>query len=91
MIREKFRIKTPRNTKEALLLDKKNGDSKWIASKMAVVDSRIKWGRDNYWQTTIKIGNSWDILIQVCIQAYISWIEGRTPANNQVMRGNYHR
>eukprot|EP00957_Ditylum_brightwellii_P183720 13993559-Ditylum_brightwellii.AAC.1 len=28
-IREKFGVKILRNTKEALLLDKKNGDSKW--------------------------------------------------------------
>eukprot|EP00957_Ditylum_brightwellii_P091867 6995069-Ditylum_brightwellii.AAC.1 len=58
--KEKFGIKIPEDTEEALLIDERNGDSKRTTYKTAV-----------------------------CIQVYISWIEERTLANNQIKRGNY--
>eukprot|EP00957_Ditylum_brightwellii_P004521 343471-Ditylum_brightwellii.AAC.1 len=62
--KEKFRIKILGDTEEALLIEERKGNRKWTACKMAVVDSWIKQERDNYWLTTILIGNSWDIPIQ---------------------------
>eukprot|EP00957_Ditylum_brightwellii_P009590 723517-Ditylum_brightwellii.AAC.1 len=41
-IREKFGIKIPRNMKEALLLDKKNGDSKWAEAICKKIDL-LEW------------------------------------------------
>jgi len=61
-IREKFGIKISRNTREALLLDKKNGDSKWaeaICKEMDALerlgvfqyhDARTKFHRHDGWQ-----------------------------------------
>eukprot|EP00957_Ditylum_brightwellii_P190084 14471255-Ditylum_brightwellii.AAC.1 len=86
--KEKFGIKILGDTEEELLIEERKGGSKWIASKTAIIDLQIKWERDNYWLTTIKMGSSLDIPVQVCTQVYISWIEGKTPDNNQVRRGN---
>eukprot|EP00957_Ditylum_brightwellii_P100725 7677027-Ditylum_brightwellii.AAC.1 len=45
-VRGKFEIKIPRSTKEVLLLDKKNGDSKWAEYH----DARTKFHQNDGWQ-----------------------------------------
>eukprot|EP00957_Ditylum_brightwellii_P210501 15365052-Ditylum_brightwellii.AAC.3 len=47
-IREKFRIKIPRNTKEALLLDKKNGDNKLKEAICKEMDALERFGVFQY-------------------------------------------
>eukprot|EP00957_Ditylum_brightwellii_P133555 10182943-Ditylum_brightwellii.AAC.1 len=47
-IKEKFGIKIPRNTKEALLLGKKNGDRKWVETICKEVDACERLGVFQY-------------------------------------------
>eukprot|EP00957_Ditylum_brightwellii_P131815 10051889-Ditylum_brightwellii.AAC.1 len=47
-IRKKFRIKIPRSIKEALLLDKKNGDSKWAEAIDKKIDALERLGVFQY-------------------------------------------
>eukprot|EP00957_Ditylum_brightwellii_P055153 4180021-Ditylum_brightwellii.AAC.1 len=47
-IREKFGINIPRNTKEALLLDEKNGDSNWTEAICKEMDALERLGVFQY-------------------------------------------
>eukprot|EP00957_Ditylum_brightwellii_P050829 3854065-Ditylum_brightwellii.AAC.3 len=85
--REKFGIKIPGDTNEAVLMDERNGDSKWAYRKVAV---HISWiGGRTLANNQVEISNCWLSTNEEEIPTLpVSWIEGRTSANNQVKRGN---